>query len=141
MLNADQAILRRGSNMMNRKFLVIILMLMLAVVLYAQKKEVKLTGNLIDNMCASHHVNDKDFNDRVANHTTSCALMPNCKGSGYAVYSDSKLYKFDEAGNKLAREILEDTKTEKGVRVTVEGTLEGDTIHVTKLTEVIDAVN
>ena len=126
---------------MNRKLLVVGLVLMLAAVLYAQKKEVKLTGNLIDNACASHHVNDKDFNERVANHTTSCALMPPCKGSGYAVYSENKLYKLDEAGSKLALDILTDTKTEKGVRVAVEGTLEGDTIHVTKLTEVIDTVN
>jgi hypothetical protein len=123
---------------MNQRFLAIGLSLMFAVVLYAQKKEVKLTGNLIDNMCASHHVNDKDFGDRVKNHTTSCALMPNCKGSGYAVYSDNKLYKLDEAGNKIALEILEDTQTKKDLRVSVEGTLEGDTIHVTKLTEVTD---
>jgi hypothetical protein len=126
---------------MNRKFLVVTILLLFAVVLYAQKKEVKLTGNLIDNACASHHVNDKDFGDRVTNHTTSCALMPDCKGAGFAVYSDGKLYKLDEAGNKMALEILEDTKTEKGLRVAVEGTLEGDTIHVTKLTEVIAAVN
>ena len=126
---------------MNRRFLVVIILLLFTVVLYAQKKEVKLAGNLIDNACASHHVNDKDFGDRVKNHTTSCALMPDCKGAGFAVYSDGKLYKLDEAGNKMALEILEDTKSEKGLRVAVEGTLEGDTIHVTKLTEVIAAVN
>jgi hypothetical protein len=127
---------------MNRRFLVVTILLLFAVVLiYAQKKEVKLTGNLIDNACASHHVNDKDFGDRVKNHTTSCALMPDCKGAGFAVYSDGKLYKLDEAGNKMVLEILEDTKTEKGLRVAVEGTLEGDTIHVSKLTEVMDAAN
>jgi hypothetical protein len=126
---------------MNRKFLVITLSLLFAVVLYAQKKDVKLTGRLIDNMCASHHVNDKDFAERVENHTTSCALMPDCKGAGFAVYSDGKLYKLDDAGNKLALELLEDTQTKKGVRVAVEGTLQGDTIHVTKLTEVMDAIN
>ncbi len=121
---------------MNRKLLAISLLVAVAAVLYAQKKDVKLTGNLIDNACASHHVNDKDFGDRVANHTTSCALMSSCKGSGYAVYVDKKLYKLDEAGSKLAQDILEGTNTEKGVRVAIEGTLDGDTIHVTKLTEV-----
>jgi hypothetical protein len=35
-------------------------------------------------------------------------------------------------------EVLANTKTAKGVRVTVEGTLDGDTIKVTKLTEVTD---
>ena len=126
---------------MNRKFLAIGLSLMFAVVLYAQKKEVKLAGNLIDNMCASHHLNDKDFGDQVKNHTTSCALMPNCKASGFDVYSDGKLYKLDETGNKMALEILEDTQTKKDLRVTVEGTLEGTTIHVTKLTEITASVN
>jgi hypothetical protein len=45
------------------------------------------------------------------------------------------------AGSKLAQGILEDTKTEKGVRVAVEGTLEGDTIHATKIAEVAAPVN
>ena len=128
---------------MNRKLFVISILIAVAAaaVLYAQKKEVKLTGNLIDNACSSHHVNDKDFGDRVANHTTSCALMAACKGSGYAVYAESKLYKLDDAGSKLAQGVLEDSKTEKGVRAAVEGTLEGDTIHVTKLTEVTAPVN
>jgi len=128
---------------MNRKLFAISILFAVAAaaVLYAQKKEVKITGNLIDNACASHHVNDKDFGDRVANHTTSCALMATCKGSGYAVYAESKLYKLDDAGSKLAQGVLEDSKTEKGVRVAIEGTLEGDTIHVTKLTEVTAPVN
>jgi hypothetical protein len=126
---------------MNRKLLAISLLIALAAVLYAQKKDVKLTGNLIDNMCSSHHVNDKDFGDRVANHTKSCALMASCKASGFALYVDKKLYKLDEAGSKLALDIMEGTQTEKGVRVAVEGTLEGDTIHVTKLTEVTTPAN
>jgi hypothetical protein len=128
---------------MNRKLFALSVLIAVAgaAVLYAQKKDVKITGNLIDNACASHHVNDKDFGDRVANHTTSCALMAACKGSGYAVYAESKLYKLDDAGSKLAQNILEDSKTEKGVRVAVEGTLEGDTITVTKITEVAAPIN
>ena len=128
---------------MNRKIFAITVLIAVAgaAVLYAQNKDVKLTGHLIDNACASAHVNDKDFAGTVANHTTSCALMASCKASGYAVYADSRLYKLDDAGSKLAQGILEDTKTEKGVRVTVEGTLEGDTIHATKITEVAAPIN
>src|SRR6185436_9734913 len=106
---------------MNRRILAIAILVVVAAALYAQKKDVKLTGNLIDNMCASHHVNDKDFGDRVAGHTTSCALMANCKASGFALYVDKKLYKLDDAGNKLALDMLEGSSTEKGVRVAVEG--------------------
>jgi len=63
--------------------------------------------------------------------------MPNCVSSGYALYTaDGKLYKFDESGNKTVEELLKDTETKTGVSLSVEGTLEGDTIHATKITEV-----
>ena len=57
--------------------------------------------------------------------------------SGYAVFTaDGQFYKFDEAGNKSAEALLKETETKSGISVAVEGTLEGDTIHVTKVTEV-----
>lgn len=122
---------------MTRKLFALGLILGIAFVLYAQgNKEVKLSGYLIDNACASAHVKDANFGDRVKKHSTSCALMPNCEGSGYAVYADGKLYKLDKDGSKTAGDLLKDTDTKTGVMVAVEGTLEGDTIHVTKLTEV-----
>ena len=109
---------------------------LMAGVLFAQEPQgVKLTGYLIDNMCASKHVNDKDFGDRVKRHPTSCALEDVCEKTGFAVFADGKLYKFDQAGNSSAKELLKNTKTKKGVQVAVEGTLDGDTLHVTKLEE------
>ena len=121
---------------MTGKFLAIGLVLTFAAILYAQdKKTVTLNGYLLDNMCASMHVNDKDFAERVKKHPTSCALMPNCAKSGFALFSDGKLYKLDEAGNKSAEEVLKNTKKKNSVEVAVEGTLEGDTLHVTKLAE------
>jgi hypothetical protein len=63
--------------------------------------------------------------------------MPNCAGSGFAVLSsEGKFYKLDDAGNKSAEELLRNTETKMGVMVAIEGTIEGDTLHVTKLTEV-----
>jgi hypothetical protein len=62
--------------------------------------------------------------------------MESCEKNGYAVYADKKLYKLDNAGNEKAEEVLKNTKAAKGVKVAVEGTLDGDTIKVTKLTEV-----
>ena len=124
---------------MNRKILAITLSLLFAVMLYAQgNKSVTITGNLIDNACAE---SAKDLETRVQTHSTSCALMDSCETSGYAVYADHKLYKLDEKGNGSAAELLKSTKTLKGVKVSVEGTVEGDTIHVTKLTEVTAATN
>jgi hypothetical protein len=124
--------------MMTRWLLTLAIALTACALLYAQEKNtVKLNGYLIDNMCAGAHVNEATFKDRVKKHTVSCALMPNCAKSGYAVYtSDGKLYKFDEAGNKSTADLLKDTETKSGMMVVVEGTLEGDTIKVTNLSEV-----
>jgi hypothetical protein len=122
---------------MTRRLFTLGLILAAFTFLYAQEKTtVKVSGYLIDNMCASHHINDADFKDRVKKHTVSCALMPNCAKSGFAVYtSDGKFYKFDEAGNKTAADLLKDTETKSGLLVAIEGTIEGDTIHVAKLSE------
>jgi Mn-dependent DtxR family transcriptional regulator len=122
---------------MTRKTLVVAFTILFAVVLYAKdEKNVKLTGYLLDNNCTAGHANDKDFAEQVKKHPTSCAKMEACEKAGYAVYADKKLYKLDGAGNDKAEEVLKNTKATKGVMVTVEGTVDGDTIKVTKLTEV-----
>src|SRR5258706_5678389 len=122
---------------MTRKLFALGLMLTVAFVLYAQgDKSVKISGYLIDNACSMSHAKDADFAERAKKHKTSCALMPPCEGSGYAVYSEGKLYKLDEAGNKSATDLLKATETKMGVTVAVEGTADGDTVHVTKITEV-----
>lgn len=123
---------------MTRKVLVIASSLLFAVMLYAQGKSVTITGNLIDNACAE---SAKDLDMTAKNHKTSCALMDSCETSGYAVYADHKLYKLDDKGNASAVELLKNTKTKNGVKVSVEGTVDGDTIRVTKLTEVTAATN
>lgn len=122
---------------MTRKTLVIAFTILFAVVLYAKDdKNVKLTGYLLDNNCTAGHVDDKDFAEQAKKHPTSCAKMEACEKAGYSVYAGNKLYKFDDAGNAKAEEVLKNTKALKGVKVEVEGTVEGDTIKVTKMTEV-----
>ncbi len=96
------------------------------------KKPVKVTGYVIDNMCAGDHPAEA----KAKGHSTSCALMPSCKESGYAVVSGDASYKLDDNGNKLAVALLKSTHTKKGLKVEVEGTLDGDTLHADKLTEV-----
>jgi hypothetical protein len=127
---------------MTRKLSALGLILMFAFALYAQgDKQVKITGYIIDNACASGHTNDANFSARVKKHSTECALMPNCEGSGYSVFANGKLYKLDTEGNKTAADLLKDTETKNGVMVAVEGTLDGETIKVTKLTEVKTAAS
>jgi hypothetical protein len=113
---------------------VAIILALAAVFAYAQdeKKAVHVTGYIMDNACAEMHGTPEEAKA----HKTSCALMPGCQKSGFAVVSGDKSYKLDENGNKLATAMLKSTKTKQGVRVAVDGTLEGDTLHAEKLAEV-----
>lgn len=124
---------------MTRKVFAVSLMLVLAgVFAFAQEKQAakstKLTGYLMDNMCASSHGEDDDLTAK--GHPVACSLMPSCAEGGYALVADKKVYKLDKEGNKLASEVLKATKTKKGLQVEVEGTLDGSTLHATKVSEV-----
>jgi hypothetical protein len=92
-------------------------------------KTVKVSGYIIDNMCAEMHGTEAE----AKNHPNACALMEACEKSGFAVVSGDKKYKLDAQGNKLAAEALKGAKTKKGLKVDVEGTVDGDTLHADKL--------
>jgi hypothetical protein len=112
--------------------LVAVAVALTAVFAFAQegeKKSVKVTGYVVDNMCAGMHGTEAE----AKNHPNACALMPACEKSGFAVVAGDKTYRLDEAGNKLAAEVLKGAKMKKGLKVDVEGTLEGDTLHADKL--------
>ena len=121
--------------MIRKATLVAVAVALASVFAFAQeteKKSVKVTGYVIDNMCAGGmHGSEED----ASKHPNACALMPACEKSGFAVVSGDKTYKLDEQGNKLAAEVLKGAKTKKGLKVDVEGTLEGDTLHASKLVE------
>ena len=124
---------------MTRKTLLVGMVLLLAGIALAKEgKSVKLTGYLIDNMCSGRAATENGA-DKVKAHGVKCMMMPKCAESGYAVFSDNKLYKLDEAGNKKAAEILKNTKAEKGIQVSVEGTMDGDTLKVTSISEVVSS--
>jgi len=123
---------------MRKLFPLIVVLALMAGALIAQDKTVTLTGYMIDNSCAANHAKDKTFATWVKTHGTSCAMMEACEKSGYAVFADDKLYKFDDAGNSSAEALLKATKSKKGLHVTAEGTLDGDTLKVTKLTEITE---
>ena len=112
--------------------LVAVAVTLTAVFAFAQeteKKTLKVTGYVVDNMCAGMHSSEEE----AKKHPNSCALMESCQKSGFAVVSGDKTYKLDEQGNKLAAEALKGAKTKKGLKVDVEGTVEGDTLHAAKL--------
>jgi len=73
-------------------------------------KTVMLKGDIIDNMCAGAH---KDaLADFVKTHTKQCAIAPGCVDSGYSIFADGKLSKFDKDSNVKIVEFLkkEDSK-------------------------------
>jgi hypothetical protein len=121
---------------MTKKTFAFGIVLLMAVVAFAREgKDVKLTGYIIDNACSAR-ASSENGAEKVKNHTVKCALMPGCAKSGYAIYTDGKLYKLDEEGNKKAGDILKSTKSEKSVQVSVEGTLDGETLKVKTISEV-----
>jgi hypothetical protein len=76
-----------------------------------------LKGDIIDNMCADSHT--EDLAEFVASHTKGCALMPSCVASGYSLFVDGKLHKFDEASNKKIEEFLKKDDSRLQVEVTI----------------------
>lgn len=123
---------------MKRNLFVIglVLSLSVAAAAAAARTEVKLTGYIVDNACGSPHASDANPAEFAKGHPISCALMPRCSSSGYALFTGGKVYKLDEDGNKKVMGLLKSTKSKKGLNVAVEGTLEGETLHVTKIAEV-----
>ena len=120
--------------MLSRCSLIFTVLMLLVGIAYAQeKKSVEVTGFLIDTMCAT----GKEAKDK--EHPVSCALMPKCEKSGYAVVAGDSLYKLDENGNKLAVEILRNTKAKNRLAVQLKGTVDKDVVHVESLTEVTKA--
>ena len=122
---------------MIRKVFAFAAILAAIVVLQAQTpKAVTIEGYIIDNACADAHKKDAAFGSMVKKHPKSCALMDNCVSSGYSVLtSDAKLYKLDQAGNDSTEALLKSSSTKAGLAVVIEGTVDGDTIKVTKITE------
>lgn len=62
-------------------------------------------------------------------HTRACALQ--CSKSGYGIVTqDGSFLKFDQKGNDEALSALKNSAKKDHLRVTVNGELSGDTIHV-----------
>lgn len=117
---------------MLRKAILVAAALTLAGVVYAQegeKKSAKITGFVIDVMC------DTGTDTHAKQHAVSCALMPACEKSGFAVVSKNTSYKLDAEGNRRLLEMLKTTKIKQGFAVTVEGTLTEGVLHVDSIVE------
>lgn len=77
---------------------------------------ITMTGDIIDNMCAGMQT-PETLPEFVKAHTKQCTLKPECVASGYAIFSDGKLYKFDKDSNAKIEEFLnkEDSKLQVSI--------------------------
>jgi hypothetical protein len=115
---------------------------MLTVVLIAistvrAHEKVKLTGYVVDVVCAADHTKDnpEDATKFAADHTKECALMEDCVKGGYGIFADGKWYPFDAKGNTLAKALFEKTAKKDHIKATVEGMKHEGQILVEKLTD------
>ena len=114
----------------------IVLTTLVGAIQIAQAQDKRLTGYLIDTLCANSH--KEDSKARVLRfletHTRSCALMPDCKSSGFSLYTDGKWYKLDDKGAALAEQFIKDAKEDRNFYVEVDGTLANGIVKTTKIT-------
>ena len=81
-------------------------------------------GTIVDSMCKG-----KD----PAAHTAKCAI--GCAKSGFVLVTpDGKTLKLDESGNAKALTALKETKKEKDLKATVNGSVDGETLKVDSIT-------
>ena len=77
-----------------------------------------INGVLIDNLCADAQ-KPENLAAFVKTHTKSCTLMPRCVASGYSIYADGKLMKFDKESNAKIEEFLKKNESKLDVVIVV----------------------
>jgi hypothetical protein len=87
-------------------------------VAFLAAKQVTLKGTLIDNHCAA--MAKDNLAEFVKTHTKACAIMPDCAASGYSIFADGKLYKFDAESSKKVEEFLKKDESKLEVVVKAE---------------------
>src|SRR5262245_21967645 len=110
---------------------------LIAVSTVRAHEKVKLTGYVVDVVCAADHAKDnpEGATKFAAEHTKECALMEECVKGGYGVFADGKWYPFDAKGNTLAKALFDKTGKKDHIKMTVEGMKHDGKILVEKLTE------
>ena len=118
---------------------VLVLSTLVAVSGYAQDakkvEKTKVTGYVVDAMCAKGMAKKENPMEKAAMHTKQCALEEGCAASGFGVFSDGKYHKFDKKGDELALALIKESKTEKGMIVEVEGMQKDDMLAVASIKE------
>jgi hypothetical protein len=101
----------------------------------SKTRAVTMQGYVVDAMCAKGMAGKETTMKKAAGHTKDCALEKECAASGYGLFSEGTWYKFDAAGDKQAKEMIEKSSREKELAFEVSGTMSGDILAVTSLKE------
>ena len=80
----------------------------------AAPEAIVLSGTIIDNMCAG--ANKDTLAEFVKTHTKECALQ--CMNSGYSIFANGKLSKFDNDSSAKIAEFLKNADSKLQVTVT-----------------------
>ena len=88
-----------------------------------------LKGTIIDNHCAA--MGKDNLAEFVKTHTKACALMPDCAASGYSIFADGNLYRFDQTSSKKIEEFLK--RPDNKLQVVVEAEKVGEEIKLVSI--------
>ena len=112
---------------MKKIFLFAFVLTFAASVVYAQQaltpvasvleETVTVSGYVVDNLCAGPQKTE-DLAVFVQTHTKECALAPSCAASGYAIFAEGQLLKFDQESSAKVSEFLK--KADSTLKVIVE---------------------
>jgi len=95
----------------------------------APAEAIVLKGDVIDNLCAG--MNKDTLAEFVKTHTKECAIKPGCMDSGYSIFADGKLYKFDKDSSAKVAEFL--NKADSKLQVTVTAKQVGDELNLVSI--------
>jgi hypothetical protein len=101
----------------------------LAALVLLASETITLKGTIIDNHCAA--MGKDNLGEFVKTHTKACALMPDCAASGYSIFTEGKLYKFDQASSKKVEEFLK--KDESKLEVVVKAEKVGEELKLVSI--------
>lgn len=104
----------------------------LCATMAGQSGSQKLSGHLVDSVCAKNHSTEPGY---AANHDKRCNLMDGCIKSGFSlITADNTVYKFDQRGAEQALALIKATDKDKDWKVVVMGKVDGSTIAVSSIT-------
>jgi hypothetical protein len=89
-------------------------------------------GVVIDRNCGEDIV--KHGRQIILKQRRDCSLRKHYLRDGYGVVTDDqKFYRFDDAGNKKALELLKNIPDRDNLKVIISGDIDGDTIKVGRM--------